>query len=294
MRVGAAGQRARWAHTAALVPRSPAEGRSRWPSSPHKGKPVRRHPCSPARDANAFPAVASATGCCCETPTSRCSPVPLAARGLHLSGAALSPWGGNRGIGGPSASRDMAASPRAFSVSSRVLAGTGHCKPVAFASPSETFLPRAAFLLRACRHKHPPSLWFPGPPAACGWPSGALVAVTQPLTIFTLMQRPPHGSRHFARSVLPLAISFAGHCHHCLRTPSGVPPGPPSPTSVLGSGNLRRGGLHPRDARARTGSPQPLAQPSTVATASPHRRPRLARPESIYCVKIPPCAESRS
>lgn len=134
----------------------------------------------------------------------------------------------------------MTASPRAFSVSPRVLAGAGHCKQVALASPPETFLPRAAFLLRACRHKHPLSLWFAGPPAACGWPSGALVTVTQLLTTFTLIRRPPHGSRCFIRSIqCPLQATATNH----LCTPGGVLLGPPSSTSALGLGDLRRGGM---------------------------------------------------
>lgn len=171
---------------------------------------------APRRDANAFPAVASTTGCRCGTPTALRSPLPLAAGGA-------APFRG-RNIPLQGALRDTGALPKAFSMSPRVLAGTERCKQSAFATPSETFLPRAAFLLRACRHKHPPSLWLPGPPAAYGWPSGALGTVTQPLATFMPIHRHPRGSRRSVHSILPLAISFAGHLSlHAQRCPAGSP-----------------------------------------------------------------------
>lgn len=184
---------------------------------------------------------------------------------------------------GVSASRETDASPSAFSASPRVLAGTGRCRRVAFASPSKTFLPPTAFLLPACRHEHPPRFWFPGPAAARGWPSGALLAAAQPLAAFTPVQRPP--------TRLPALSSQHPPACHVLRRPLPppplhVPPDPPSTMSVLGSGNVLRGGLRPRDAHTRT-THRGRSLPTPTAPAGGVQNP-------FHCVKIPLRAESRS
>lgn len=230
----------------------PSGAQGRPPAPPHKGRLF-----GGTRAAGAFPGTASMTGCC------RGTPQPLGA-------ATLPPRRRTEALGAK-----CFKGQRGFSVT-QLLAGTGRCEQVAFASsPAEPFLPRAAFLLGACRHQLSQAFDFSTPRQHVAGPGGLLWLSLSCVLPSAPIQRLPRSS-----SAFPLAMAMAA------ATPAVSHQIPQRRTSA-GGGNPLQGCLYPRDAPTGTGSPQPLAQ---LATAD---GPAVG-PQSIYCLEIPSCSEKRS
>lgn len=229
IRVRAAGQAVPWAHTAALVPRSPGAVRA-------ARRPRRtRAACS---EAPALPAG------CRRRPGDGRRDRMLPWDPHNLWELQLCPLGGKLRHWEPSASRFRAVSmsPRS-SLAQRITSRWPLHHPQLSPSYREQ-----AFSSESADISFPKAL-ISRPSGSLWLAPGALVAVTQLLVTFCTDSVTPMQLQNFPTC----------HCH-----PTGAPPDLPVPKRCWGVGNPLQGCLDPRDAPTRTGSSQPLAQLATA------------------------------